>query len=375
MAKAMQERNQADTSAFMQAMQGAPAREQAPVTPVDDNGVANIPAQFDAVAPDRNKALAIASGSSSPALQGYGRAMIEQLLKTPDNPFSKVDPKDFTGESLKAFAASGGKDYTSLVPVRKMENISGVAVDMYGQKAGAVLPQDPNALFTRGADGQATLNQPVFQAKQNLARSGASNVTVNTEKGYAGEIAKGLAGQDLASIDAARSAGDRIQNAQGIKKLLDQNPITGTGAEARLSVTKALSTAGLIDGKQVKSTEDLGSLLASSTLDAIKTSGLGSGQGFTDKDRAFLERAKSGNLEINAGTLRTLADLNEKAARASITRGREVAKRLQGNPIMGTVGQDFQFNEPPPLPTTPIVRTSQSRGGRSTDDLLKMYGD
>jgi hypothetical protein len=256
-----------------------------------------------------------------------------------------------------------------------MENVSGVAVDMYGQKAGAVLPQDPNALFTRGADGQATLNQPVFQAKQNLARSGASNVTVNTEKGYAGEIAKGLAGQDLASIDAARSAGDRIQNAQGIKKLLDQNPITGTGAEARLSVTKALSTAGLIDGKQVKSTEDLGSLLASSTLDAIKTSGLGSGQGFTDKDRAFLERAKSGNLEINAGTLRTLADLNEKAARASITRGREVAKRLQGNPIMGTVGQDFQFNEPPPLPTTPIVRTSQSRGGRSTDDLLKMYGD
>jgi hypothetical protein len=87
-------------------------------------------------------------------------------------------------------------------------------------------------------------------------------------------------------------------------------------------------------------------LLASSTLDAIKTSGLGGGQGFTDKDRAFLERAKSGNLEVNASTLRDLADMNERAGRASISKGKAVADRLKNNPTMGTVGQEFNFDEP-----------------------------
>lgn len=180
------------------------------------------------------------------------------------------------------------------------------------------------------------------------ARAGAPSISMNTEKGYAATVAGKLAENDAAVLDAARSAPQRIQSAQAVLKILDtQAPITGTGANARLALDKALSTAGLVDGKNVVSTENLASELAAQTLDAIKSSGLGSGQGFTDKDRQFLEKARAGNIELNAGTLHYLARKNEEAARAAIRRGNTIAKRLKGDKNFGSVGQDLEVPEPP----------------------------
>jgi len=220
-------------------------------------------------------------------------------------------------------------------------------------------PESPEArgLFKQLAAKIASHQPPASQ-----------NVQVNTEKGYFGNIAEGVAKQDLAVIDAGRSAPDRVESARRVKELLKQNPITGTGAEARLSLNKALATAGIIDGSQVRATENLASNLASSTLDAIKTSGLGSGQGFTDKDRQFLERAKSGNLEVNAATLRDLADLNERAAKASIVRANEVIKRIGAAPQMGAVsGQIAPIAEPPAggLNLSPQAREFLEKAKRS----------
>lgn len=192
-----------------------------------------------------------------------------------------------------------------------------------------------------------SVNQPLLGAKKQVARSGAPSISVNTEKSYAGHVAEGLAKNDVAALDAARTAPDRINTARSIKKVLDSNQaLTGTGAEVRLEITKALSTAGLIDGASTTATEDLASMLASQTLDAIKSSGLGSGQGFTDKDRQFLQDAKSGRITINAGTLRRMADLNERSGLAAIDYGNKIAKRLKDNPAMGNVGQELEVQPP-----------------------------
>lgn len=196
-----------------------------------------------------------------------------------------------------------------------------------------------------GPDGK--VNTTLHGLKLGIAKAGASNISVNTEKSYAGHIAEGLAKNDVAALDAARTAPDRVNTARAIKQVLDSNKaITGTGAEARLAITKALSTAGLIDGGSTTATEDLVSLLNSQTLDAVKSSGLGSGQGFTDKDLQFLQDAKSGRIEINAQTLRRMADLNERAGLALIAYGNKIAARLKGNPTMGTVGQDLEVKPP-----------------------------
>lgn len=223
------------------------------------------------------------------------------------------------------------------------------------------IPEIKEGYLVRGSDGQWSADPKLYQLALDANRAKGTqitmpSITLNTEKTYAGNIAEGVAKNDLAAIEAAQGAGERIKTARQVKALLQQSPITGTGAEWRLGATKALATAGIIDGSTVKTTEDLASLLAGSTLDAIKTSGLGSGQGFTDKDRQFLERARSGSIELNSGTLQTLADLNERAGMASIKRGQEVAERFKKNPALGTVGQQFNFDVPSPEPAKSTAR-------------------
>jgi Sec-independent protein translocase protein TatA len=214
--------------------------------------------------------------------------------------------------------------------------------------------------YAQGQGFKGSFND--FQKAQKRAGASNVNVSLSTDKKYGEILGSKLAEQDAGAIDAARSAPARLENARMVKQVLQTNPITGTGADWRLSANKALATAGVIDGTQVKNTEDLASLLASSTLDAIKTSGLGGGQGFTDKDRQFLEKARSGNIEINAQTLKTLADLNEKAALATIKRGNDVVKQIQSDPNSGDVGRRLQPVQVPEAPKETSQRSVVRRG-------------
>jgi hypothetical protein len=292
-----------------------------PLTPNDDEG--NPMPSSPATPPDPRGANMALLKSGIPMLQEFGtKAMLQQpkakerkyhvvggaLVPEPDDPAQAAKPVYTTPEK----------------PEKEPEAIRTLKAQM---KLAGIDPESPEAaaLF-RGAVTKSTTHQP------------ATTVSVNTDKGYAGAVAEGLAKQDVGIIDAGRSAPDRIASAKRIKEALNKNPITGTGAEARLGLNKMLATAGFIDGDRVKSTENLAAELASGTLDAIKSSGLGSGQGFTDKDRQFLEKARSGNIEVNPETLRYLADLNERAGAASIKRANEVIRKLKGNKNMGGVG-------------------------------------
>lgn len=275
-------------------------------------------------------------------------------------------------EDQQAIAA--GVPYKDMWTERNKPYTLGQGDQRFGANGAVIAQVAPKPELKEGyvvSDGNGgwKVDKQLFDANLQARRSGATSVTMpsitlNTEKTYAGNIAEGMAKNDLAVLEAAQSAGDRIKTARNVKALLDKNPITGTGAEWRLSANKALATAGLIDGKQVADTETLASNLASSTLDAIKTSGLGSGQGFTDKDRQFLERAKSGNIELNSETLRRLADLNERMGVATITRGQEVAKRFKMNPALGTVGQQLDFKVPDEvLPMPSVMKATNFKKG------------
>jgi hypothetical protein len=76
--------------------------------------IAGVPA-------DRGKALGLAMQSINPMVQGAGGAMITEMLKTPETAFGKIDAKDYTPESVRAFMVGGAKDYGILVPMRKQE--------------------------------------------------------------------------------------------------------------------------------------------------------------------------------------------------------------------------------------------------------------
>ncbi len=173
-----------------------------------------------------------------------------------------------------------------------------------------------------------------FEAFKTAQRP-TTNINIPGQKtvdAYTTELSKGMASKDLADIAAGDSAIQQIETANYVWDLLQQNPITGTGAPARLAFEKALATAGFSEGDRTSVTENLAATLAKTTLSLVKTSGLGSGSGFTEKDLLFLEKASSGNIEMTNANLRYLADLNDKAARANIARSNAVRKRVREMP-------------------------------------------
>ena len=60
--------------------------------------------------------------------------------------------------------------------------------------------------------------------------------------------------------------------------------------------------------------------LGQNVLDNIKASGLGAGQGFTDKDRQFLERVVGGSIDLNGETLKELARLQKASNQRNVER-------------------------------------------------------
>jgi len=110
---------------------------------VSDTGAYQIPA-VEAVAPDRRKALALALQSSNPMLQNVGGTMLAESLKTPESAFAKINPKDFTDDSISAFAKTNGRDYSVLKPRDEDKPPSGFEMRMVdGKKTLAYIPGGP----------------------------------------------------------------------------------------------------------------------------------------------------------------------------------------------------------------------------------------
>lgn len=195
-------------------------------------------------------------------------------------------------------------------------------------------------------------NFPYQQFKLRDSRSGAAN-TNNTisvagpENKFNQVVGEGLGKESLASIDLAKGSSEIVRNAQSIRQALNNGAITGTGANSRLAVQKALETAGIVGPGQAASTQELIAGLGKLTLAGVKTSGLGSGNGFTDKDREFLQGTISGTVESTPENIRRVADLSERVATANHQKGSKVLERLKNNPALKNVAQDTQID---PLP-------------------------
>lgn len=187
------------------------------------------------------------------------------------------------------------------------------------QKLITLNPNDPNIKLYDAA----IKKQTEFAPQQIL------NVNNQGESEYQKTFGKGLADQDVAVISTGRAAPDQIAIARRIKDTLKQNPITGAGAGMLQQANNILSTAGLIDPKSGVTTQALVSDLSKVTLQNIKSSGLGAGQGFTDNDLKFLNNAMSGSIEWNAANILRVADLNERAGLKAIDKYNALSKRFK----------------------------------------------
>ena len=364
----------AELQGIVEALRGKPAIPsfQTGANEMGDESVMQNPVA--AQAPDQNKALAMALASQNPMAQQIGGTLLTASLpKAPK--MERVEIPDGKGGKRVGFVDMNSPNPFSTFQEGGVDPAKGIAVNgqivnptQMGQTIPKQLdPTDPRRdLLVPGPDGKLVPNAPLVGLKKDIAKSGASSVNVNADKSYFGNVAEGMAKNDVAAIEAGRSAPERVATARRVKEILSRNPITGTGAEARLAINKALATAGIVDGTNVADTEVLASSLANQALDAIKTSGLGGGNGFSNADRDFLERARAGKIDMNSQSLARLADLNERAALASVQRANGIIETLKKSPQSGSMAQQLQPIQIPSVVrnATPAPATQAPQGAR-----------
>lgn len=227
---------------------------------------------------------------------------------------------------------------------------------------------DPNKPFSPPTTpgGGPIPNLPFQNYEVGKARAGAPSVSVNTEKSYGGTFAGKIAEADVGLRDVAQTAPQIAERANRIKQILAEgNVATGMGAQAKLAIGRALSLAGMGGDDFVANTETLSANLARNTLDAIKASGLGAGNGFSNADRDFLEKAQGGKVDLNAATINRLADISHSVAVAGTKRWGQRVKEIPRSAIEGT-GISTESITVPPLfaPPKPGAKTKAGAPGQ-----------
>jgi hypothetical protein len=134
---------------FIGALKGTP---EIPMPAEEQGGGPGRPAQ----GPDMARALEMSMNSVNPMVQSAGGAMLTQMLKPSETAFGKVDAKDYTPESVKAFLVGGGKDFSILVPRIKYER------ERTGSDVSIVNPYDPT--------GKAVSTIPITVSPDTSAR-------------------------------------------------------------------------------------------------------------------------------------------------------------------------------------------------------------
>ena len=312
------------------------------------------------VKPDRNAAIAALLKSRDPMLQQMGIQQQMKLAEGNQGLFSKINPHDYTPESVKQFAQSG--DFGSLVPVRKMEVApSGVAYNPFTVQQGTVF-NDPNKLMSIGPNGAAVLNQPLFNAKQQLARAGASNVSVNTaQKPFLVELGKIAAGNVSSEFDQAKAANQTLMNAQQIREGLDK-AILGPGANARVTLSQLGQTMGITGKNTDEVLQNTRNVMQGLARQELAAAGQMKGQGqITESERAILRKAESGDIStMTKPEVQTFLSAIEKTARYRIGVHQQNISRLRSDPNAAPL-LDYMQVQPAQAQPQPAPANRQSK--------------
>lgn len=221
-------------------------------------------AKFAATLPSNEQAMFMASPGE------YLKAKFKNQM---ENPFSKIDPKDYTPESVRAFIET--KNPSALVAVRKSElSPAGVAYNPYELKPGTVMA-DPNKPFSVGNDGKPVANTPYQQYELNKANAGATRVQtqVNSFTPASEEAQKDFIRSTRTNYDALRGAPVAIQSIEEAKKLIPgAKGFMGPGGESLLEAAKFLNNrlGTNIDTAGVKDAEELRTRIFMNIMDNLK---------------------------------------------------------------------------------------------------------
>jgi hypothetical protein len=221
--------------------------------------------------------------------------------------------------------------------------------DLYGQTVWLdTNPNSPTYLQPVKSLADQPLPTLVEAQKSRIAKAGASNISVSTEKKYGEAFGTKIADVDVSKMTTAEKAPQMAENANRIIDLVKQgNVFTGPAADVKLNIARVLNVAGASNDEKIANTESLIAGTGQSTLDAIKGAGLGTGQGFTDKDLKFLQGIAGGNIGLTPKTLTDLAELQHRVAVRSAEAWNKRSGEIPKEVIQGTGLSTTPIKVPP----------------------------
>jgi hypothetical protein len=217
-----------------------------------------------------------------------------------------------TGDPMKDIALMrtiGPQAYVQAALQNKPTAVGGYAIDRNGKVIFAA-PNEKGYVDVQGPNGEWTRKE--IRGATALESSRAGQIE------YGKTASETTARRDADIYSTASSAQTNVDRANQIIDLIGAGALTGTAAEIKLKLARAFNIAGADNNETIKNTEVLVAQLGQNVLDSIKASGLGAGQGFTDKDRIFLERVKGGSIELNPQTLSELARISKSVSAEAV---------------------------------------------------------
>ena len=192
--------------------------------------------------------------------------------------------------------------------------------------------------------------------KQLSTHAPGTTVNVDTKVGnqYGETFAKNIGEADAKLRKAAVDAPALAANANQTLALLENPQIfTGSAADIKLNIARALNVIGETDTASIANTEQLIRSTGKATLAAIGQSGLGTGQGFTDKDLKMLQGVEGGTIGLNADTLRAFATAQHNAATAIVKQWETRRKGIPAAALSGTGIDKETYTIEPKYSATP----------------------
>jgi hypothetical protein len=151
------------------------------------------------------------------------------------------------------------------------------------------------------------------------------------EKAFEGELGKGQAEGVIKSRAAAQDAAAIIDTVKTGRDIMKSGMITGAGADFLVNLNQGLKTAGIDAGYADASanSQAFAANMAGNVGKLIKQ--FGAGTGLSDADREFAKEMAGGRISLDAKAINRILEINEKAARNTITRHNKDVKGIKTN--------------------------------------------
>jgi hypothetical protein len=151
------------------------------------------------------------------------------------------------------------------------------------------------------------------------------------EKAFESGLGKGQSERIIASQVAAQDAASIIDTVKTGRDIMKSGMITGAGADFLVNLNQGLKTAGIDAGYADASanSQAFAANMAGNVGKLIKQ--FGAGTGLSDADREFAKDMAGGRISLDSKAINRILDINEKAARNTITRHNKDVKGIKTN--------------------------------------------